>query len=75
MMQSVELHRVQPGPVDDPTYNLLAALTAKLESIEAYRRYSADDGDTADLFAQMRRSDEEFVHRLLAELKRRLSGS
>jgi len=31
-------------PVDDRTYNVMQALVSKLEAIEAYRKYSQDDG-------------------------------
>ena len=32
------------SPVDDATYDLLQALTSKLEAIEAYQMYAEDDG-------------------------------
>ena len=42
-----------PSPVDNATYNLLQALTSKLEAIEAYNKYAADSGAGAELFERM----------------------
>ena len=44
-------HAGRASPVDDITYDLLQALTSKLEAIEAYRMY-ADDGDRDRLLAE-----------------------
>ena len=38
-------------PVDDATYNLLQALTSKLEAIEAYEQYMSDDPE--NIFGQL----------------------
>ena len=58
----------QPGlgdtrfPVDNATYNLLQALVSKLEAIEAYSEYSADEG--GELFNQL--MDQERAGRAAA---------
>ena len=60
------------SPVDDVTYDLLQALTSKLEAIEAYRMYADDGADTAALFeslaADERRHAEQLLHALRARL-------
>ena len=60
------------SPVDDVTYDLLQALTSKLEDIEAYRMYADDGADTAALFetlaADERRHAEQLLHALRARL-------
>jgi hypothetical protein len=59
--------------VDNPTYNLLMALTSKLEAIDVYRKY-AQDGD-ADFWTQMADDDRHDADELLAKLKQRLAGA
>jgi len=61
------------SPVDNPTYNLLMALTSKLESIEVYGKY-VDDGDP-ELWQRMAADDRRDADELLALLKRRLAGA
>jgi hypothetical protein len=58
------------SPVDDPTYNLLQALTSKLEAIEAYDMYSQQD-DTG-LFNELARDERRHAEQLLSALKNRL---
>ena len=58
------------SPVDDPTYNLLQALTSKLEAIEAYDMYSQQD-DTG-LFNELARDERRHAEQLLSALKDRL---
>jgi hypothetical protein len=60
------------SPVDDPTYNLLMALSSKLEAIDTYRKY-ADDGANAALWLQLAQDDRRHADRLLEELKGRLT--
>jgi hypothetical protein len=60
------------SPVDDPTYNLLQALTSKLEAIEAYDTYSRQDD--SGLFAELARDERRDAERLLAALKERLGA-
>lgn len=69
----VEGSSVRESPVDDRTYNLLQALTSKLEAIEAYEIYEQDD-DTG-LFTDLLREERSHAERLLDELRRALSSS
>jgi rubrerythrin len=62
------------SPVDDVTYDLLQALTSKLEAIEAYQMYAADGGETASLFERLSAEEREHASQLLAALRRRLDG-
>jgi hypothetical protein len=59
--------------VDNTTYNLLMALTSKLEAIEVYSKY-AGDGDR-DLWQRMADDDRRDADELLAKLKQRLAGA
>ncbi|MBI2777763.1 MAG: hypothetical protein HYX57_10955 [Chloroflexi bacterium] len=63
-----------PGtsPVDDVTYDLLQALTSKLEAIEAYRMYAADGTEAAGLFQRLATDDSEHAEQLLDALRDRL---
>ena len=69
----VEGSSVRESPVDDRTYNLLQALTSKLEAIEAYEIYEQDD-DTG-LFTDLLREERSHAERLLDELRRSLTSS
>lgn len=60
------------SPVDDRTYNLLQALTSKLEAIEAYEQYALDDdGDTFDRLIE---DERRHATSLLEALRRRLAA-
>jgi rubrerythrin len=61
------------SPVDDATYDLLQALTSKLEAIEAYQMYAEDD-DVRDLFERLGRDEVEHAEALLAALRDRLAS-
>ena len=61
------------SPVDDFTYDLLQALTSKLEAIEAYNMY-AEDEQGSDLFRQLADEDRQHAERLLEALRQRLSA-
>ncbi len=62
-------------PVDDATYDLLQALTSKLESLDAYRTYLEDEsGTNRDLFMQLAREDVQHAQRLLDALRRKLGS-
>jgi hypothetical protein len=57
-------------PVDNNTYNLLQAITSKLESIEAYSKYEKDaDEQSRGLFREMADQDRKYVERLMGSLK------
>jgi hypothetical protein len=60
------------SPIDDVTYNLLMALTSKLEAIDVYQVY-AEDGD-AGLWRDLAADDRRHADRLLGALKGRLAG-
>jgi rubrerythrin len=71
----METKTSEPGvegesPVDDATYNLLQALTSKLEAIEAYEIYAQDDTD--GLFEQLLSEERDHADRLLQALRGRL---
>jgi hypothetical protein len=61
------------SPIDDETYNLLMALTSKLEAIDVYEVY-AEDGN-ADLWRDLATEERRQADRLLAELKQRLAAA
>ena len=60
------------SPIDDPTYDLLMALTSKLEAIDTYRKYASDG--SAELWRDLATDEGRHAERLLTELKRRLSA-
>ena len=64
---------VGQSPVDDATYNLMQALTSKLEAIEAYETYREDGDDTdRQLFEDLLRDERQHADRLLAALRTRM---
>ena len=64
---------VSQSPVSDITYNLMQALTSKLEAIEAYQKYSQDaDGRTRQLFDELLDEDRRQADRLLEALREEL---
>ena len=61
---------VSESPVSDVTYNLMQALTSKLEAIEAYQKYSRDaDGRIRQLFDELLEEDRRQADRLLEALR------
>ncbi|MDF2733603.1 MAG: hypothetical protein K0S97_226 [Chloroflexota bacterium] len=58
------------SPVDNRTYNVMQALVSKLEAIEAYRKYSEDQG--GELFADLMADETRHAERLVEELRSRL---
>lgn len=60
-------------PVDDATYNLLQALTSKLEAIEAYEQYLSDDPES--VFGELLEDERRHATMLHEALRRRISGS
>ena len=64
---------VSQSPVGDVTYNLMQALTSKLEAIEAYEKYSQDaDGRIRQLFEELLEEDRRQADRLLEALREEL---
>ncbi len=61
------------SPVDDRTYNLLQALTSKLEAIDAYEMYATDDG--GDVFSELIDDERRHAGRLLEELRKALAAA
>jgi predicted membrane GTPase involved in stress response len=61
------------SPIDDETYNLLMALTAKLEAIDVYQVY-AEDGQ-AGLWRELADDERRHAERLFNELKQRLAAA
>jgi rubrerythrin len=57
--------------VDDATYNLLQALTSKLEAIEAYEQY--EDDDPEGVFTTLIEDERRHAAVLMEALKRRMS--
>ena len=61
------------SPVSDVTYDLMQALTSKLEAIEAYELYREDaDGDVRQLFDDLLIEDRRQAERLLEALRNEL---
>jgi hypothetical protein len=61
------------SPIDDETYNLLMALTSKLEAIDVYQVY-AEDGN-ATLWRELASDERRHAEQILAELKQRLAAA
>jgi rubrerythrin len=61
------------SPVDDATYDLLQALTSKLEAIEAYEQYVSDDPES--VFGELLEDERRHAQLLHEALRRRLSSS
>jgi rubrerythrin len=72
-METAEKTTSTESPVDDATYDLLQALTSKLEAIEAYRMY-ADDDEVRDLFERLGRDEVQHAEALLEALRERLAN-
>lgn len=62
---------VVSGVVDDATYDLLQALTSKLEAIEAYEQYALDGN--AAIFSELLADERRHAARLLDALRERLT--
>ena len=71
-MQNATTQSPSQSPVDDATYDLLQALTSKLEAIEAYQMY-AEDEEVRDVFERLGRDEVEHAEVLLRALRERLS--
>lgn len=55
------------SPISNEAYNVITALQAKLEGLEAYRKY-AKDGDT-ELWRELTRNEVQLVCRLVDKLE------
>lgn len=63
---------VTDSPVDDATYNILQALTSKLEAIEAYEMYAEQDED--GIFEELIQDERRHAERLYETLRQRIGG-
>jgi hypothetical protein len=63
---------VVDSPVDDATYNVLQALTSKLEAIEAYELYAEQDDE--GVFSELLEDERQHAIRLLEALRKRLNS-
>jgi hypothetical protein len=64
---------VASSPVSDITYDLMQALTSKLEAIEAYEMYRDDaNGEVRQIFDEMLDDDRRHAERLLDALRGQL---
>jgi rubrerythrin len=72
-MQESQTTGVVDSPVDDATYNLLQALTSKLEAIEAYQMYAEQDEE--GVFEELIADERRHAEHLYSALRRRLGGS
>jgi hypothetical protein len=59
--------------VDDATYDLLQALTSKLESIEAYELFAL--GENEAIFRELLEDERRHATRLVAALRERLAAA
>jgi rubrerythrin len=73
-MQDAPAKDRSQSPVDDATYDLLQALTSKLEAIEAYELYAQDEG-VSELFERLGRDEVAHAEALLDALRQRLGRS
>ena len=73
MQESSQTTGVTESPVDDATYNLLQALTSKLEAIEAYQMYAEQDDE--GVFEELMQDERRHAERLYEALRRRLGSS
>jgi hypothetical protein len=59
------------SPVDDATYDLMMALSSKLEAIDTYRTY-AEDGQ-AELWQELASDERRHAERLFEALRQRIA--
>ena len=55
--------------VPNEVYNVLKAISSKLEGLAAYNKYEQDQAN-AQLWQQLRQQDEQAVRQLLQQLER-----
>ena len=56
------------SPISNEAYNVLAALQAKLEGLEAYRKYQ--ESGNQQIWQQLSQMDNQAVQTLVRELER-----
>ena len=57
------------SPISNEAYNVITALQAKLEGLEAYRKYARDDG-SSQIWSQLTQAEMQGVGLLVDELER-----
>jgi hypothetical protein len=74
MTTQIRTRNSAESPVSNITYDLMQALTSKLEAIEAYEMYRQDahGGDVGRLFDDLLNEDRRQAERLLAALRNEL---
>ncbi len=55
------------SPISNEAYNVISALQAKLEGLEAYRKYQQDGG--SQIWQQLSQQDNQAVQQLVQELE------
>jgi rubrerythrin len=63
---------VPDSPVDDATYNILQALTSKLEAIEAYELYAEQDDQ--GVFTELLDDERRHAEKLYGALQERIGS-
>ena len=61
---------VEQTIVDNEVYDLLRAVSAKLEGLAAYNKYDRDGQANREVWRELRRQDEQAVRTLLEQLTR-----
>jgi hypothetical protein len=56
------------SPISNEAYNVISALQAKLEGMEAYRKYAQSDGNQ-QLWQQLTQLDTQAVNALVQQLE------
>ena len=56
------------SPISNPAYNVISALQAKLEGLEAYRKYAQSDSNS-QLWQQLTQLDTQAVQLLTQQLE------
>jgi hypothetical protein len=67
---SATLQHLEQTIVDNEVYDLLKAVSAKLEGLAAYNKYDQDGQTNRQLWQQLRQRDEEAVRQLLQQLEK-----
>jgi hypothetical protein len=67
-MQSTTSTQSIGSPISNPAYNVISALQAKLEGLEAYRKYAQSDSNQ-QLWQQLTQLDTQAVQLLTSQLE------
>jgi rubrerythrin len=72
-IEEVDTGDIAEPVVDDLTYDLLQALTSKLEALDAYEEYANDD--PTGLFESLMEDERRHARLILDALRERLAAS